>query len=571
MKLRTALMGAAALAALGAPAFAQTRGEDGNLNILYWQAVSIMNPYLSAGTKDVEASSLVLEPLARYDEQANMVPWLAAEIPTLENGGIAEDLMSVTWKLKEGLLWSDGTPVTANDVVFSWQYCTAEGTGCAQEGKFEGISNVEAVDDLTVRITFEQAAPFPLVAFVGAQSPILQQAQFADCLGAASATCTEANTKPIGTGPFRVVDFAVNDVVTLEANPNYRDPNKPAFATVTFKGGGDAAASARAVLETGEFDYAWNLQLAPDVLASMSQGGQGEVVSAFGTLVERIMINLTDPSPDLPEGERSTVAHPHPFLADIAVREALSLALDRQTLVEVGYGEAGRPTCNLVPAPEMFASDDTECASTYDPERAMQILEEAGYTDSDGDGVRETPDGEPMAIVFQTSTNPVRQDFQALIKEWWEEIGFSVELRNIDAAVYFGGDPASPDTIEKFYADVEMYADNFEGTDPTAYLAAYTCDKIPSPETQWQGQNITRLCDPAYEELLTQFQATAEEEERGRLGRAMNEFLTLENHMILGIVDRGRVSAHSNTLEGVRLNTWDSELWNAADWTRADQ
>jgi peptide/nickel transport system substrate-binding protein len=571
MKLRTALMGAAALAALGAPAFAQTRGEDGNLNILYWQAVSIMNPYLSAGTKDVEASSLVLEPLARYDEQANMVPWLAEEIPTLENGGIAEDLMSVTWKLKEGLLWSDGTPVTANDVVFSWQYCTAEGTGCAQEGKFEGISNVEAVDDLTVRITFEAATPFPLVAFVGAQSPILQQAQFADCLGAASATCTEANTKPVGTGPFRVVDFAVNDVVTLEANPEYRDPAKPAFATVTFKGGGDAAASARAVLETGEFDYAWNLQLAPDVLASMSQGGQGEVVSAFGTLVERIMINLTDPSPDLPEGERSTVAHPHPFLADIAVREALSLALDRQTLVEVGYGEAGRPTCNLVPAPEMFASDDTECASTYDPERAMQILEEAGYTDSDGDGVRETPDGEPMAIVFQTSTNPVRQDFQALIKEWWEEIGFSVELRNIDAAVYFGGDPASPDTIEKFYADVEMYADNFEGTDPTAYLAAYTCDKIPSPETQWQGQNIIRLCDPAYEELLTQFQATAEEEERGRLGRAMNEFLTLENHMILGIVDRGRVSAHSNTLEGVKLNTWDSELWNVADWTRADQ
>src|SRR4028119_1136896 len=102
MKLRTALLGAAALAALAPAAFAQTRGEDGNLNILYWQAVSIMNPYLSAGTKDVEASSLVLEPLARYDEQANMVPWLVEEIPTLENGGIAEDLMSVTWTLKEG-------------------------------------------------------------------------------------------------------------------------------------------------------------------------------------------------------------------------------------------------------------------------------------------------------------------------------------------------------------------------------------------------------------------------------------------------------------------------------------
>jgi peptide/nickel transport system substrate-binding protein len=126
------------------------------------------------------------------------------------------------------------------------------------------------------------------------------------------------------------------------------------------------------VLETGEFDYAWNLQLAPDVLASMSQGGQGEVVSAFGTLVERIMINLTDPSPDLAEGERSTVAHPHPFLADIrGARGACRSPSTGQTLVEVGYGEAGRPTCNLVPAPEMFASDDTECATTYDPEAAM--------------------------------------------------------------------------------------------------------------------------------------------------------------------------------------------------------
>jgi peptide/nickel transport system substrate-binding protein len=303
----------------------------------------------------------------------------------------------------------------------------------------------------------------------------------------------------------------------------------------------------------------------------MEAAGQGQVVSAFGTLVERIEVNLTDPSPDLPEGERSTVAHPHPFLSDVRVREALSLAIDRQTLVDVGYGEAGRPTCNLVPAPEIYASDDTECATTYDPERAMQLLEEAGFTDTDGDGVRENADGVRLSMVYQTSTNAVRQDFQALIKEWWEAIGFEVELRNVDAAVYFGGDPASPDTIEKFYADVEMYANNFEGTDPTAYLAAYTCDKIPSPETQWQGQNVNRVCDPAYEELLAQFTATADQEERGRLARAMNEYLTTENHIIIGLVDRGRVSGHSNTLEGVRLNTWDSELWNIADWSRADQ
>ena len=573
MTLKAALLSAAAASSLATAGHAQAtaRGEDGNLNILYWQAVSIMNPYLSAGTKDVQASSLVLEPLARFDENATLVPWLAEAIPTLENGGLSEDLLQLTWTLKEGLTWSDGSPVTAEDVAFTYRYCTADGTGCAQEGKFEGISGVEAVDARTVRITFAAPTPFPWVAFVGAQSPILQAAQFADCVGAASATCTEANTRPVGTGPFRVTEFLPNDVITLEANPEFREPAKPAFATVTFKGGGDAAAAARAVLETGEFDYAWNLQLAPDVLASMQGAGQGVVESAFGSLVERIEINLTDPSPDLPEGERSTLAHPHPFLSDARVREALSLAIDRQTLVDVGYGEqAGRPTCNLVPAPEIYASDDTACATTYDPERAQALLEEAGFTDADGDGVRENADGVRLSLLFQTSTNAVRQDFQALVKQFWEEVGVEVELRNVDPAVYFGGDPASPDTIEKFYADVEMYANEFEGNDPTPYLAAYTCDKVPSPETQWQGQNINRVCDPAYEELLAQFQGATDLEERGRLAREMNEYLTLDNPVILGLVLRGRVSGRANSLGGVLINAWDSELWNAADWYRID-
>jgi len=568
MKMRFALMGAAAISALSAPAFAE-RGEDGNLNILYWQAVSIMTPYLSGGTKDIEAASLVLEPLARHDQDGNMVPWLAQEIPTVENGGVSADLTTITWKLKEGLVWSDGTPVTANDVVFTWQYCTAEGGGCAQEAKFQGVTSVEAVDDLTVKITFADPTPYPYQPFVGAQSPIIQAAQFADCLGPAAAECTDANFMPIGTGPFVVKEFLVNDVVTLEANPNYRDPALPHFQTVTFKGGGDAAAAGRAVLETGEFDYAWNLQLAPDVLDGMAAAGMGEVVSGFGTLVERIEVNLTDPSPDLPEGERSTVAHPHPFLSIPAVREAMSIAIDRNLLVEVGYGAAGRPTCNLVPAPAVYASDNTGCL-TQDLERAKALLEEAGFTDADGDGVRENADGVRLSVLYQTSTNAVRQDFQALIKEWWEEIGFEVELRNIDGGVYFGGDPASPDTFQKFYADVEMYANNFEGTDPQAYLSAYTCDKIPSPDTQWQGENINRICDPAYEDLVAQLAATGDLAERARLAIAMNDFVTKDSNIIIPLVDRGRVSARSNTLGGVVMNTWDSELWNIADWYRID-
>ena len=564
MTLKSTLLGAAALVALAPAAFAE-RGADGHVNIIYWQAPSILNPYLSGGTKDLESSSMIIEPLGRYDETGAMVPFLAQEIPTLENGGVSEDLKSITWKLKPDLLWSDGTAVTANDVKFSADYCMHPEGGCAQAAKFEGVTAVEVIDDLTVKVTFSEAKPNPYGPFMGAQAPIIQAAQFADCLGAKAPECTEANFNPIGTGPFRVTEFRPNDVISLEANPNYRDPAKPAFATMTFKGGGDATAAGRAVLETGEFDYAWNLQLAPEVIEQMSAAGKGKTIAAFGSLVERIMVNMTDPSPSLPEGERATAKHPHPFLSDPAVRKALSMSIDRNLLVEIGYGQAGRPTCNLVPAPALYASDNTDCL-THDIAGANALLDEAGWVRG-ADGIR-AKDGVRLSLLFQTSTNAVRQDFQALIKQWWEEIGIETELRNVSASVFFGGDPGSPDTFQKFYADVEMYANNFDGTDPEAYLAAQTCDKAPRPETQWQGENITRFCDPAYDALVAELSRTGELEKRGEIARKLNDMVTKDANVIIPLVDRGRVSAHSNTLGGVVLNVWDSELWNVADWHR---
>ncbi|MDR6266448.1 peptide ABC transporter substrate-binding protein [Roseobacter sp. N2S] len=542
------------------------RGSDGHVNVIYWQAPSILNPFLSGGTKDVESSSLVIEPLGRYDQDGALVPYLAQEIPTVANGGVSEDLTSITWKLKEGLMWSDGTPVTSADVKFTAEYCMHPEGGCAQATFFDGVVSVEAVDELTTKVTFNQPKPNPYGPFMGGQSPIIQAAQFADCLGAKAPECTEANFSPIGTGPFRVVDFRPNDVIQMEANPHYRDAAKPAFATLTLKGGGDAAAAGRAVMETGEFDYAWNLQLAPDVIAKMAEGGKGKPIAAFGSLVERIEMNLTDPSPELDADTRSTRKAPHPILSDVNVRKALSMAIDRELLVEVGYGQAGRPTCNLVPAPKVFASPNTDCM-TQDIEGAKALLEGAGWTDTDGDGVRDR-DGKKLAILFQSSTNAVRQDFQALIKQWWSEIGVETELRNVDSSVFFGGDPGSPDTFQKFYADVEMYANNFNGTDPQQYLAAYRCNGEPRPESQWQGENINRFCDPAYDALIDKLANTGDLNERGKIGIQMNEMLTKDTYTIVPLVDRGRVSAHSNTLGGVVLNTWDSELWNAADWFR---
>ena len=565
MKLKTTLMtGAAAIMALATAAHAE-RGTDGQVNILYSQAISTMNGYMSGGTKDIEAGSLVLEPLAGFDEKGNIIPRLVTEIPSKENGGISEDLTSITWKIKPDLKWSDGTPFTSEDVKFTAEYCMHPEGGCAQLARYEGVKSVEAVDPLTVKVTFEGPQANPFTAFVGATSPILQKAQFEKCLGTAASTCTEQNTKPIGTGPFRVTDFKVNDVVMLEANPNYRDPAKPAFATAMVKGGGDIEGATRAVMETGEFDYAWNTQVNPELQEQMKAAGKGVFEVAFGTLVERIELNQTDPSSDLPADERSTVKHPHPFLSDANVRKALSISLDRQALSDIGYGEAGRPTCDLVPAPEQYAAKNDSCLK-QDIEGAKKLLDEAGWVPG-ADGIREK-DGKKLKVLFQTSVNPVRQEFQSIIKQWWSEIGVETELKQVDGSVLFGADAGSPDTLQKFYADAQMYANNFDGTDPQPYLAQWTCDKAPNPANQWQGENYNRYCDPAYDAAVKEMLSTADEAKRGELAKKLNNMITVDSNVTLPLIDRGRFSARSNTLGGVVMNVWDSELWNVSDWVR---
>ena len=147
------------------------------------------------------------------------------------------------------------------------------------------------------------------------------------------------------------------------------------------------------------------------------------------------------------------------------------MAIDRTLLTEIGYGVAGKPTCNLVPGPELYASDNTGCL-TQDIEGAKALLEGAGWK-AGADGVR-TKDGMRLSVLYQTSTNAASglsgPDKRMVGTNWVE-----TELRNLNASVFFGGDPASPDTYQKFYADIEMYTNIFDGTDPQAYLSAYRC------------------------------------------------------------------------------------------------
>ena len=554
------------VASFGALTSAQS--ED-TVNILFWQAASHMNPYLGNGTKEFEAAALTLEPLARYDPDGIMVPWLVDEIPTVANGGVSEDLTSITWTLSEGILWSDGTPLTSADVVFSGEFCMHPDTGCTVLDQFANVTSIEAVDERTIRISFDVAKPFPYGPFVGYLTPIIQKAQFEDCIGAGSLECQESFT-PIGTGAYMVTDFRTNDVITYAANPNYRVEGQPAFARAVFKGGGDAESAARAVLETGEADYAWNLQISPAVLSAMESAGQGTVIVGFSTNVERLLLNHTNPDPMLDSDTRSVWmadgSNGHPFLQVDAVWQAMSKAIDRNVIASQLYGSGGVAICNILPGPPIYASANNDSCLEPDIDAANAMLDEAGVMDSDDDGVREYM-GIPLKVSYQTSTNAVRQNTQALIKQWWGEIGIETELRNIDAAVFFGGDISSPDTYSKFYTDIEMYTNGSSGTDPETYMSGWHSNQITHPDNSWNGNNVVRWYNEDYDVLLDEMAQTAVLEDRAALAIQMNDLL-VQSGAVIPLVYRGSVSAHHNSIQGVEMNAWDSELWNVASWTR---
>ena len=194
------------------------------------------------------------------------------------------------------------------------------------------------------------------------------------------------------------------------------------------------------------------------------------------------------------------------------------------------------------------------------------MLDEAGILDTDDDGVREYM-GIPLKVSYQTSTNAVRQNTQALIKQWWGEIGIETELRNIDAAVFFGGDISSPDTYSKFYTDIEMYTNGSSGTDPETYMSGWHSNQITHPDNSWNGNNVVRWYNEDYDVLLDEMAQTAVLEDRAALAIQMNDLL-VQSGAVIPLVYRGSVSAHHNSIQGVEMNAWDSELWNVASWTR---
>ncbi|WP_426777757.1 peptide ABC transporter substrate-binding protein [Lusitaniella coriacea] len=540
-----------------------TEQTDDTLRMLYWQAPTILNPHLASGFKDYDGARMSYEPLASYDKNDKLVLFLAEEIPTQENGGLAEDGKSVTWKLKKDIKWSDGTPFTAEDVVFTYEYLSNPEVAAATLENYANIEKVEAIDPHTVKITFKDVTPGWSVPFTGQNGMILPKHIFENYNGANSREAAE-NLKPVGTGPYKVVEFKPGDIIILEPNEFFREGTEELFKRIELKGGGDATSAARAVLQTGDADYAYNLQVEAPILKELEAGGKGKVMANFGSYVERILLNFTDPNQVTEDGERSSIQFPHPFFSDPQVRQAFNFAIDRETISNQLYGTTARPTAQILVTPKVFASD--KISYEFNLEKANQLLDEAGWKDTNNDGTRDK-DGVEMKVIFQTSVNSVRQKTQEIVKQSLAEIGVDVELKSIDPGVFFSGDTASTDTVNSFYADLQMFSTGNDSPDPAAHMKWWTCDEVSQKENGWQKPNYARYCNPEYDELWQQAIVELDPAKRAELFKQMDELLAKEVALI-PLVNRATVHGVSNRLTGIDPSPWDANTWDIKNWRK---
>lgn len=544
----------------------QERGQGGEVRLLQWQAPTSISPHVVGGSKDYLGSLPVMEPLMHYGVEAELIPNLVTEVPTKENGGLNDDLTIVTFHLLPDVTWSDGEPFTTEDVAFTVDWVKNPDNGAVSHSTFLPIDHTEIIDDLTIEIHFANPNPFWPSAFTGTSTGFVYPKHILD-----GGDHDAFMSHPIGTGPYKVDSFEANDSIQYSINENYREPNKPYFSTISLKGGGDAPAAARAVIQTGEYDYAWNLQVEPDVLEGIEGDGTGPgVVLPFpGIAAEKLNINFSDPNTEH-EGQRSHKDIPHPILSEHAVRGAIATGIDRQTIADQFYGYGQQPEANLIVGDPEIESPNTSWS--YDPDAAAQLLEDAGWV-LDGD-IRKKDDME-LSLVFATSINAVRQKTQAVIKANLDAIGFNIELIQVDAGIYFDSAVGNEQNVTHFYWDLSEQQNLPDGPRPIDYMELFYAgpdgNNIAQESNAWNGGNWVRYNNPDYDAALEAARVETDEVRLAELFIEMNDIL-INDHAVVPLVVRGSTAAISKRLnaENVAPAPFSYDYWNIANWNEAE-
>jgi peptide/nickel transport system substrate-binding protein len=517
---------------------------EGTVVVGVWQEPSglIWNIFYEAHTNDI-LDSMYYAPVA-LDENDELIPELLTEIPTVENGGISEDGLTYTLKFKDGVKWHDGEPVTAEDFAFTWQFIIDPATMSQVSIGWDSIDSVDIPDPLTAVVNLKETY-VPFVASVLA-FPILPQHALE---GVADPGNSDFARNPIGNGSYMFQEWVPGDRITVVANPDALKP--PKVETIIFKLVPDMN-TLIALLRTGDVDIAYDLRELQIAEVLKMPGVEPFVVP--GVSIERYYFNLRDPE---------DLTQPHPIFSDINVRKAIAMGMDRFTAVSSilqGYGEVAVTELDNHP----WFNEELE-PMPYDPEAAMALLDEAGWVDSDGDGIRDK-DGAPLSFGHSTTSgNQVRENLQVFFQQNLKDIGVDMQIENYPASSLFGGCPDGIFGTSNF--DMMGFTNKPASIDMAQeWTDFFLCGSIKDCETNPAGSNAWGYCNEEGNELLRC--AVSETDPDKRLACIKDaQAVIYDDIPALYVYDRLDVYAANERISGFNPTVFGSWTWNYEDWS----
>jgi peptide/nickel transport system substrate-binding protein len=540
-----------------APAPTQAPVEPANIVVVIPEDPPSFNGAVGDTGYDSMVMHLVLLGLTGIDPDGKVYPQLAAELPTLDNGGVVEDssgsTMTVTWKLRDDVFWADGTPVTADDVIFTYEAIIDPNTGFATDG-ISYVDGVDKIDDHSFKVRFNSIYPGYLTLFGGRQVVIWPKHY---CSAEQGFTAWDCGRTPLSDGPYTLDDWVAGDHMTFARNPAFYQKGKPEIDKITVKIVPDAEVRKTMLLQGDADVIMWATEQIADELKNETKVNVS--ISPSSRWVMRLFINLAK------KGSLDPVADPHPILSDVRVRQAIRMAIDVDTITKQVFRGYSTPVWTEFFRPPYVCDIPRP---RYDPEAAKALLEQAGWADTNGDGVREcvkclhAKKGDLMQlelITYSEYGEPLILT-QQLIGEMLGNIGIKVQLTTVQGSVLWA-DYQSGGIEQRGDFNIDLYDDGYSGLDPTDFIYKYYASASAEPD---QGWNIGRYKNPQMDDLLSQAY-TLDEETRKDVFCQMAKILDDEVPQIL-MFTTINADAYSARLSGVEANINDVVTWNAADW-----
>jgi peptide/nickel transport system substrate-binding protein len=518
--------------------------RGGKAVIAYWQSPVQLNIYASTQTVVNDVNQYVVEGLTNVLPDGTRVPQLAKEVPSLQNGGVSQDGKTITYKLKEGIVFSDGSPLECEDVVFTWKFIMTPNTGVTSTAGYREIENITCSDKYTVVMKFKNVyAPFVTLferSIIPRNAGKLEDGKN-----------WPYNRKLVGTGPWKIDEWVPDQHIVLSRNEKYREQGKPYLDSLVLRYTPSSEVTMQ-LLSSGEVDYMWNNTEAD--IPQLEKMAGVRIVYSEGLSTERFFLNLAE------NKDGADPTKPHPILSDKRVRQAIDYGLNRQRIIDSllngkaspGRGEivAGSYDCKMQPTP-------------HDPNKAKQLLDEAGWKPGP-DGIR-VKDGLKLNLKFQTTSgNKLREDSQVLMSEDMKNIGIALFIENAPSAVTIGTwDSAAPRARGNF--DIVMYTTG-PSIDPHAQMfALWHSSQIPSEKFK-SGTNITRYNNPKADELLDKAAKELDPTKRKDYYCQIHQ-LTKEDANMVYVYARLGIGSARNRLQGnVGGNPYRNVGWDSQNW-----